>query len=55
MSYTHELKQLIQRVEETRSHRLTGRKEGLEFPKMSLAEKENRLRMFHPSSKEGSL
>ncbi|MGD0626797.1 MAG: FAD-binding protein, partial [Thermodesulfobacteriota bacterium] len=55
MSYTHELKQLIQRVEETRPHRLTGRKEGLEFPKMSLAEKENRLRMFHPSYKEGSL
>jgi len=42
-------------VEETRPQRLARRKEGLEFSKMSLAEKENRLRTFHPSYKEGSL
>jgi succinate dehydrogenase / fumarate reductase flavoprotein subunit/L-aspartate oxidase len=55
MAYTYELKQLIKRVEETRPKRLSRRKEGLEFPRMSLVEKENRLRTFHPSYKEGSL
>ena len=55
MAYTSELKQLIKRVEETRPQRLARRKEGLEFSGMSLAEKENRLRTFHPSYKEGSL
>ena len=55
MAYTYELKRLIRRVEETRPERLAKRKEGYEFPKMSLTEKENRLRMFHPSYKEGSL
>ena len=55
MAYTSELKQLIKRVEETRPQRLVRRKEGLEFSRMSLAEKENRLRTFHPSYKEGSL
>jgi succinate dehydrogenase/fumarate reductase flavoprotein subunit len=55
MAYTYELKQLIRRVEETRPHRLDKKREGLEFPRMSLAEKEDRLRRFHPSYKEGSL
>jgi succinate dehydrogenase/fumarate reductase flavoprotein subunit len=55
MSYTYELKELIKRVEGTRPGRLVRGKEGLEFPRMSLAEKENRLRMFHPSYKEGAL
>jgi succinate dehydrogenase/fumarate reductase flavoprotein subunit len=55
MSYTDELKQLIKRVEETRPSRLAKKKEGYEFPRMSLAEKENRLRIFHPSYREGSL
>ncbi len=55
MAYTDELKQFIKRVEKTRPGRLARRKEGLEFPRMSLAEKENRLRTFHPSYKEGSL
>jgi succinate dehydrogenase/fumarate reductase flavoprotein subunit len=55
VAYTYELKQLIKRVEATRSHRLAKRKEGWEFPRMSLAEKENRLRTFHPSYKEDSL
>jgi succinate dehydrogenase/fumarate reductase flavoprotein subunit len=55
MSYTYELKDLIKRVEETRPQRLARKKEGWEFPRMSLAEKENRLRSFHPSYKEGSL
>ncbi len=55
MAYTYELKQLIQRVEETRPQRLAKKKEGWEFSRMSLAEKENRLRKFHPSYKEGAL
>jgi len=55
MAYSSELKQLIKRVEETRPQRLVRRKEGIEFSRMSLAEKENRLRTFHPSCKEGSL
>jgi succinate dehydrogenase/fumarate reductase flavoprotein subunit len=55
MSYTDELKDLIKCVEETRPQRLARKKEGWEFPRMSLAEKENRLRRFHPSYKEGSL
>jgi succinate dehydrogenase/fumarate reductase flavoprotein subunit len=53
MAYTYELKQFIKRVEETRPQRLAKRREGQEFPKMSLAEKEDRLRKFHPSYKEG--
>ncbi len=55
MAYTDELKGLIKRVEETRPERLSKRRAGWEFPKMSLAEKEDRLRKFHPSYKEGSL
>ncbi len=55
MAYTPELKQLIRKVEQTRPHRLAKKKEGWEFPRMSLAEKEERLRKFHPSYKEGSL
>lgn len=55
MSYTAELSELIKRVEQTRLQRLAKKKEGWEFPRMSLAEKEERLRRFHPSYKEGSL
>jgi hypothetical protein len=55
MAYTQELKQLIRRVEKTRPQRLVRKKEGWEFPRMSLAEKEERLRKFHLSYKEGSL
>jgi succinate dehydrogenase/fumarate reductase flavoprotein subunit len=49
------LKRFIRRVEETRPERLAKRREGWEFPRMSLAEKENRLRTYHPSYKEGAL
>jgi succinate dehydrogenase/fumarate reductase flavoprotein subunit len=55
MAYTEELKRLIRRVEATRPERLEKNRKGLEFPRMSLAEKENRLRGFHPSYKEDSL
>lgn len=55
MAYTDELKKLIKLMEATRPERIAKKKEGLEFPRMSLAEKENRLRIFHPSYREGSL
>ncbi|MDP2972989.1 MAG: hypothetical protein Q8P64_27840, partial [Deltaproteobacteria bacterium] len=55
MAYTPELKQLIRKVEEPRPLRLAKKGEGWEFPRMSLAEKEERLRRFHPSYKDGSL
>ncbi len=55
MAYTPELRQLIRRVEETRPLRLAQKREGWEFRKLSLSEKENRLKRFHPSYKEGSL
>ncbi len=55
MAYTSELKDLIKCVEETRPRRLTKKRGGWEFPRLSLAEKENRLKQFHPSYKEGSL
>jgi len=55
MAYTHELQQMIKRAEATRADRLAKKREGWEFPKLSLAEKENRLKMFHPSYKEGAL
>ncbi len=55
MAYTSELKQLIKRVEETRPLRLEKKRKGGEFPRLSLVEKEERLKKFHPSYKEGSL
>ena len=55
MAYTHELNQLIKRVEQTRPDRLAKKREGSEFRKMSLDEKEERLRSFHPSYKVDSL
>jgi succinate dehydrogenase/fumarate reductase flavoprotein subunit len=55
MAYTDELRQLMKRVEETRPGRLAKKREGWEFPKLSLAEKEDRLKKFHPSYEEGSL
>ncbi|OGP73459.1 MAG: hypothetical protein A2V86_02410 [Deltaproteobacteria bacterium RBG_16_49_23] len=42
-------------MEQTRPLRLAKRGEDWEFPRMSLAEKEERLKRFHPSYKEGSL
>lgn len=52
MSYTYELKQLIKRVETAGPGHLAEKK-GWEFPRMNHAGEENRLRMFHPSYKEG--
>ncbi len=46
MAYTEDLKQLIKRAEATRPRRLAKKREGWEFPKISLAEKEDRLTLF---------
>jgi succinate dehydrogenase/fumarate reductase flavoprotein subunit len=55
MSYTYEMKQLIKRVEATRPARFAKKMEGWEFRRVTLAEKDERLRQFHPSYKDGSL
>jgi succinate dehydrogenase/fumarate reductase flavoprotein subunit len=54
MPYTSELKELIKRVEATRPARIEKKKKGEEFPLLSLSEREERLRKYHPDFKEGS-
>ncbi len=54
MPYTPELKQLIKKVEATRPERVRKKKEGYEFPAMTLEEREEVLKKFHPDFKEGS-
>jgi len=54
MPYTSELKELIKRVDATRPSRIEKKKKGEEFPMLSLKEREERLRKFHPDFKEGS-
>jgi len=54
MPYPPELKQLIKKVEATRPERVRKKKEGYEFPAMTLEEREEVLKKFHPDFKEGS-
>ncbi len=54
MPYTRELKELIKRVEATRPARVERKKRGEEFPMLSLKEREERLRKYHPDFKEGT-
>ncbi len=54
MPYTIELKELIKRVEATRTARVEKKKRGEEFPLLSLKEREERLKKYHPDFKEGS-
>ncbi len=54
MPYTNELKELIKRVDATRSMRVEKKRKGEEFPLLSLKEREERLRKFHPDFNEGS-
>jgi succinate dehydrogenase/fumarate reductase flavoprotein subunit len=51
MPYPEELKKLIKVVEKTRPERVARKKEGKEFPTMSLAEREEMLK-YHPDYKE---
>ncbi|TES88824.1 MAG: FAD-binding protein [Dehalococcoidia bacterium] len=52
MPYTEELKNLIKAVEKTRPQRLARKKQGEEFPRMSLDEVEAILKKYHPDYKE---
>ena len=54
MGYTEELKELIKKVEATRPARVERKKRGEEFRMLSLKEREERLRKYHPDFKEGS-
>jgi succinate dehydrogenase / fumarate reductase flavoprotein subunit/L-aspartate oxidase len=54
MPYTSELKELINKVNATRPSRIEKKKRGEEFPMLSLKEREERLRKYHPDFKEGS-
>lgn len=54
MAYTPELKQFIKRVEETRPKRLERKARGEEFPSLTLGEREERLRAYHPDYREES-
>ncbi len=51
MPYPPELKELIKAVEKTRPERLERKKQGEEFPMMSLAERQDMLR-YHPDYRE---
>ena len=52
MPYTEELKRLIQTVEKTRPERLARKKAGEEIPAMSLKERDEILRKYHPDYKD---
>ncbi len=54
MAYTSELKERIKKVEATRPARIEKKKRGEEFPVLSLKEREERLRKYHPDFREGS-
>lgn len=54
MPYTSELNELIKRVEATRPARVETKRRGEEFPLLSLKEREERLKKYHPDFKEGS-
>ncbi len=54
MPYTSELKQLIKKVESTRAARVEAKRRGEEFPLLTLKEREERLKKYHPDFKEGS-
>jgi len=54
MPYTSELKEFIKIVEATRTARIEKKRRGEEFPVLSLKEREERLKKYHPDFKEGS-
>jgi succinate dehydrogenase / fumarate reductase flavoprotein subunit/L-aspartate oxidase len=54
MPYTPELKELIKKVEATRPERIEKKRRGEEFPPLSLKEREERLRKYHPDFIEGA-
>ena len=54
MAYTRELTELIKIVEATRPARVERKRRGEEFPVLSLKEREERLKKYHPDFREGS-
>ena len=54
MPYTSELKGLIKKVEATRPARIEKKKRGEEFRLLTLKEREERLRKYHPDFVEGA-
>ncbi|MBS3919661.1 MAG: FAD-binding protein [Deltaproteobacteria bacterium] len=54
MPYTSELNELIKRVEATRPGRVEAKRRGEEFPLLTLKEREERLKKYHPDFKKGS-
>jgi len=54
MPYTQELKELIKKVEATRPVRIEKKRRGEEFRILSLKEREERLRKYHPDFVEGA-
>lgn len=54
MPYTEELKQLIKVVEKTRPERIARKRRGEDFAPMTLKEREDILRRYHPDFKEGT-
>jgi len=54
MPYTSDLKELIKVVEKTRPERVARKKRGEEFPTLSLEERDERLKHYHPDAREGS-
>jgi succinate dehydrogenase/fumarate reductase flavoprotein subunit len=54
MPYTSELKELIKKVEATRPERIEKKRRGEEFPLLSLKEREERLKKYHPDFVDGA-
>lgn len=54
MPYTSELKELIKKVEATRPARIEKKKRGEEFRMLTLKEREERLRKYHPDFIQGA-
>jgi succinate dehydrogenase/fumarate reductase flavoprotein subunit len=54
MPYTPELRELMKVVEKTRPARLERKRKGQEFSELSLAERQERLKKYHPDFIEGT-
>ncbi len=55
MGYTPELIELIKNVEKTRPERVERKKASLEFPALTLDERQTRLEKYHPDYRPGGL
>ena len=54
MPYTPELREFMKVVEKTRPVRLERKRKGQEFPELSLADRQERLKKYHPDFIEGT-